>query len=680
MIPARGPIGPLERSRRESRAEQHLDDAWERRGDASAPFGQRQALDRAPDRFAPLLAAGDCAAALAAGPDAVVCALPASSPAEAVEAVLAAARDGARLYLLAEPTFGEGRLSDLPGARVLVRQVSGLPAACLLGGRGRHGGIWLGTGSPAWWLPLSETQGEALFAALVHLFWHEARREAWTGGGEPVFRRVDGRPFDAPPPPPGAAVELVRAGEPPPVGEADLVHDPLGRTGPGAAPRLLLRPPGPDTGSHAPLLDAGGEVLWDDLDLPPFSLSGCEGTLTLAATGGWELRVRLEPDQAGALREVAEAARREPAWRLHRRVRLGDVRGDVQLPGTDAPSPLAPSVRLSAGRVLAERLLDMDGAEPAGWPEPPPLALEVTFDWRVDPPRAPKKAKEDALVRAWRELDRGSARRVEAVRRALSALEGRSRSLSGRFRSLAGALLGFDRRRGELAAEAEALSKERPSAYGPEGAPAWLDRLAALERGAQRLGADLGESERQAHEGEERRRQRREWEEGSRRAREEAEALGPRLEELEAELRSLDAEVVALGEEPPLRGKRAQRTRRKKDQALRQSRTNLEGRLRKDRSRLRSLQERAEAPFEYRPTRPTPVAGGGGGKGAARFVPPPAAASADQVPAEALPSTGRLVRHGDTRYLVVARWEEVEEARAEASRLSARLVAPRGKA
>lgn len=80
-------------------------------------------------------------------------------------------------------------------------------------------------------------------------------------------------------------------------------------------------------------------------------------------------------------------------------------------------------------------------------------------------------------------------------------------------------------------------------------------------------------------------------------------------------------------------------------------------------------------PFEFRPRpRPSP---GQPGRSSNRYVPPAEPATIEAVPAEPLPAVGSLWIDRSTRYLVIERWDDLEQGEEEARRLRAQLVAPK---
>jgi hypothetical protein len=609
--------------------------------------------------------------------------LSAHVPAGAVEAMLGAAERGARVYVLASPGFGEGALehglSQRRDARVLVRRLEGLPVSCALARRGERAGVWLGPGpdqAPRWWLPLSPAQGEALFRAALYLFWHEAEEEAWTGGGPLRFQRALERPFDVPPPHGSTPVSLSRSGPALDVEAGDLLHLPsteLAMRG-DSRPGVLFHP-AQSQGLEplAALARAGTRVCWEELGLPPFH--GNDRRAVLEPTSGtWTLRLALEPAQAGALHQLALLGHERATWKLRTDLPLAEVRGEVWLPGAPALQQRLDAVELGAGSVQASEPRQMPDSAPKQWPPPPELALNVTYRWKVHPPRQPTGASEAPLVREWRQLDTHVEQRLKALRERLARADERSGFLEKTFAALAGPLLGFGRTRKDLLQEVDEVSKRKPSAQGREGARALLTTLAALESRAEKLTDDMGQAEQKAREDQEREEQRKVFDQKRR----DAKVL---LADLQRQLEDLRPQLAAKEEEKRQADEALKKSPKDKD--LKARADSLGGdtfHLQKQRkhleSQLKSAEQTLKQEFEFRPSRPSTPPSKEAARPARGFIPDAPPRASDDVPAEALPSVGRLMQHKSERYLVISSWEELSGGERDAERLKARLVAP----
>jgi hypothetical protein len=689
MIPASGPLGPIERKRRESRAGHRLPVCWEKVPGGGMSGARDWAAPPLASRLAPFRAlagtrGGEAADIFREG-DSFLLVLAAQLPAGAVEEALRAAERGARVYVLASPGFGEGGLEyglqQRRDARVLVRRLAGLPASCVFSQRGARSGLWLGAstgGVPRWWLPLSAAQGEALFRAMLHLFWHEAEEEAWTGGGPLRFQKALERPFDVPLPHMASPVKLVRPGPTSAPEQGDILHLPAGELPASGLPRPgLLFLPARAQGMEplAALAREGTEVAWEDLGLPAFH-GNARAAVLEPTSGTWTLRLELEPTQAGALHQLARLAAEHATWKLRTQLALADLRGEVWLPEAPTLQQRREEVELASGNVLAPELRQMPGCEPKQWAPPPELALNVTWRWKVQPPVQPPGAAEAPLVREWKQLDTDVARRLGTVKDGLARADQHSGFLSKTFAALAGPLLGFGRTRTHLAKEAEEAARQPPSALGPEGARALLASLAKLEADAGKLTDDLGQAEQKAREDQEREEQRKAYDQKRQAAEEKLSGLRRQLDELLPRLTAKQEEKRQADEE-------LRKAPKEKEKDLKARAHLLSGevfQLEKQRKTLESGMKAAEGTlkeeFMFRPSRP----GASGSKNASTptkgFIPEAPRREASEVPTEALPSTGRLMQHKNERYLVISRWEELPRAEPEAERLKARLVAP----
>lgn len=605
--------------------------------------------------------------------------LGATPPEVAIHVLLDAAEAGARVYVLAGPDFGEGRrdpgLRDLKRARVLVRRLPvAPPCSAILAGRGERARVWLGypdDQQPAFSLPLSTSQGAALFAMFLHLFWHGARDEASTGQGPLDFKPAADRPFDALPPGPRSPLRRLGPEEARLAGLAgDTLHDPMGMPElqhPEALRIALLRA---SSSGHAPLValaKKGTLIAWEDLGLPPFLVGEAGGAIEMG-TGALRLRLTLDPSQAQALGRLARIAADVGSFRFHHETPLASLSGEVWLPNAPSPQPILDVQPLDAKPRAADALRTMHETAATSYPDPPPLALSVKYSWMVHPPRVPSSAKEDPLVASWREADA----RAKAL---LAALEARAQGIEkhagalGRFKALAGKLLGLGRDRNALNETLGKLKASIPSTLGPEGARGLFEDIAKLESSVAEHEEDLRKEERQAEEDEEREKQEDEFKEKQRKAAQELERVKKERAEEEAKLKgALDDLAAQPFEDENKRKYTAERIKSKGEKTIR----DID-------ARISALDAVLEEKFNFEPTRRAD-AGKGQGKGSgsvvSKFVPVSQTGSGEGVPREALPQVGELRRLDKTRYLVIKRWDDLADGERESERLGARLVAP----
>lgn len=687
MIPTSGLLKSFELTRRESRAAHRLPVCWEKvpgGGMSGARAWSAPPIASRVRPFVPLAGGrgGEAAEFFREG-DTFLLMVSAHAPDGAVEAMLAAADRGARVYVLASPGFGEGALehglSQRRDARVLVRRLPGLPLSCAISQRGERAGVWLGATpgtASRWWLPLSVAQGEALFRVALHLFWHEAEEEAWTGGGPLRFQKSLERPFDVPLPQAHVPVRMLRTAPALDAAEGDTLYlssMELPAGGP-HRPGVLFHPSRPRGMERlAELARAGTQVCWEDLGLPAFHGNARTGVVE-PSSGPWTLRLELEPAQAGALHQLALLAQEHATWKLRTGLPLSELRGEVWLPEAPTLQQRNDEVELGAGSVQAAVPREMPDCAPKQWPPPPELALNVTWRWKVQPPLQPVGASEAPLVHAWRLLDANVAQRLDEVRTRLDKADAQSGFLAKTFAALAGAVLGFGRAKKDLAQEAEELARHLPSTQGCEGARALLTKLSELEGRAEKLTNDLGQAEKKAREDQEREEQLKTFEQKRR----EAEA---RLAEARSERDDLLPQLAAKQEEKKQADEELVKSPKDKDL---KARANLLGgeclRLDKKRrdvdSRLKGAEEILKQEFEFRPSRPSTLSTKEAQRPGKGFIPETPQSTADEVPSESLPSVGRLLQLKSERYLVISRWEELAQGECDAERLKARLVAP----
>ena len=660
-----GTIGAHEVTRRESRAEHRLASCW-----------VREAGQARPSSVPGFLVAADDAARVfprAEHDHAVLVLLGGQSPASLRDYIATAANQGARRYVLADQGSLDGssaaKLAGRRGAQVLLRRVTELTLSGVLTRRGEASGVFLASAdtSPKWWLPVSQLQGAALFRYALHLFWHCATDEGCADNGRVRFQTPRERPFDIPLPSRRAPVrpvdELPRA--------APLWFSPSGALPQGGrVDHLFVRPSGKNQAELVKRARAGATIQWTDLGLPVLGLSR-DGGAALVGSPGQPLRFELESDQAGAICDLLRECQAAPEWRFHVDVPLADLDGDVLLPGQGAASPVIEDHPATCGAITASSLRSVVDTEPPSRPEAPPLARSVRWSWTVHPPRAPKGARVAPLAEAWKKLDANARARVESAHQQLSDLEDRTGTLGRAFDMLAGALLGFGRTRTNLVRRAGQLAERVPSQLGPADATALLDELNSLEQDLSELVGNVDQAESKARMEKERAEQLAAHDAAKEQARRDLSAHTEELEQQRAVHQEAEKELGSLAGDGHGLSKKDRRARQKK---LRDEAKRAERRVARLEQLIADARATVDAEFTFQPTRaPGTRRSGGGG---ARFVPSERSTPISAAPEEALPAVGELLAHKGSRYLVITRWEDLDQGEAEAERLGAQLVAP----
>lgn len=192
----------------------------------------------------------------------------------------AAAHRQARVYLIGPADLGQqlderAWLRDHAGRLLSRRGVScGADLLLLSSGAERTALLFLHRTARSFWVWLSDRQAEAAADWFSHLFWHRSAEEGRASPGGYRFQRCSAPPFHVPELPPEAPLWLTQGPLPEAAPAGALVHDP-----------------------------AAGR----DLGLPVFAVSKLSGHIDARAgcSGGWSLRLRLEPMQARELHAAA---------------------------------------------------------------------------------------------------------------------------------------------------------------------------------------------------------------------------------------------------------------------------------------------------------------------------------------------------------------------------------------
>ncbi len=685
------PITSIIREARDDRRAVRLPTAWIRERPTPTPPPTRGPLRAITD--APLPLDGEAPAIVLLGPH---------PPPRLLAAVTALASAERRTYVLfdrrAQPAVDALDLHKR--APVLLRRAPTLPLDGLVRGRGEPSGVALPhprAEASRWWLALDAPQGAALYAWALHWFWETADGERWPGRDRrDRLHPPIAAPFDADPPVGGP----LRASAPPKTLLERLIwHAPDGRLPPPPSAGVVVPPSGHD---HEALAVHDAEIAWVDLELPAFAADDKGGCLRWRSDGTpWHLA--LTPAQGDALAELTTEAFHHFAWRFAVDSVLGEQRGELWLPDAKAPAEVEAHVERDLGVVTADRLRSMQQTE-AERPPPPPLAQQITWRWTVEPPRLPKGASVDPLVTAWQGLDAAFEEQRARLGGHLDAVAERAQGFKARFEGFARALLGLDRSRN---ATRDALATLRPpTTHGtPDAAREVLDTLTAITAQVDAHVTRSREAEYEARCAHAEHEQRTAFERArteaqareatATRARDEATA---RRAELADEHAALEAEGPPPDEAapPPVKGgkkgkkpKRAPSAYATRLASLTDELSALDRTIERAEADRAAAREAHAAPFVFAPP-PRPGAQGLDGrprgsskkKGAKgpRYAPTvePAAWSAPPVPSEALPTVGALMRKRTQRYLVIERWGELDAGEADAERLDALLVAPRG--
>ncbi|MFA4985584.1 MAG: hypothetical protein WC712_03275 [Candidatus Brocadiia bacterium] len=620
------------------------------------------------------------------GANATLLVLGAAVPPALLETMFWAADAGKRVYVLASPGFGQGdekaQIDQRRDARILIRRLPNpLPFSAWVANRGKHSCAWLGNAPRRdwnWRLSLTEQQGADLFRLALHLFWHDALDEAWTGDGPLRFREAAERPFDVLPPRPAATVLLLDSVSTSPLPSGEIWHDPqssLPRSAPW--PKIVLVPPsGQGQQTLIPLVRNGTTVFWHELQLPRFSLHSSGGMVEWQGER-WRVRLCMSAQQSSAFAKVVAHADAAPLWRFAANIELGAIRDSVLLPDSVAAAALQASAKIPCDDTRAESLHAMESSPPLSFPTPPPLASSVVYTWTVRPPYPPEKAGEDGLVAQWKEIDEKYKGRVEKASTRIARLEQEEGVLSHAFSSLTSALLGLGSERNRIAAQLAGLSKQSPACLGPGATISLLQEMAACEAAVSKLEEGLNEERRSAEEADDRRKQEEAWQNRKKDGEKAMSARHKDLTNAQERLSEVESELGDLSKLPSPPGKRERKDLEARKRKLRDEQKALDSRISRIEQETQGFEAMVESKFEYRPSKRAEVVTTKTPKKGAAFVPTSPSMAADRLPPEALPKLGRLLNHQGTRYLAISRWDELDQAELEAKRLNARLVAAR---
>lgn len=577
---------------------------------------------------------------------------------------------GIRIYALVGPDdgglTGDSGIQEMPN--LLIRRVTEVPASAIITKGG--GVVWLSDGLTA---RLDDSQSASLRHCFLRLFWHDATDEAWSVSGQLTWRKTLGRPFDVPVLPANGAIRLEsHSSQLSANTRCDIIHLQSG-VPPELPPRRLWFRAGPDHHERLSRLSEGGaEIIWAESDLPDTKIANDSSEVLLPGNKA-RLRIILNNEQKAEMSAIMDA---KATWRFHTGLRIGSPElssSKFWLRDEASPSELIRLQQIPVPDVTASTLRETLTIEPSSLPTPKPLALEVEFQWVAVPPSAPSGLGEDPLNDAWKSTDNDWSGRITAAKEILATSEANKNRIRGRFSRLISSMLGFDRTHSNLMAIITELEPLVPSKAGPGESRKLFDRLKEIEDGVQKLQGDLDGAEQKAEEDEERDRQQSAWKNKYDSAVAEIPKKQAELKNLETRKALLDEQQkTAAGELPP-----ADETSKKdivaKTKKISDELQRAENDIKRLRDELESLVTTSKSSFVYvKPAVSAPKAS----KSGARFSPSLSAATLVRIPDEALPMVGRLGLLKKQRYLVIDHWSFLDVGEAEASRLSAKLVAP----
>lgn len=577
---------------------------------------------------------------------------------------------GIRIYALVGPDDGglavDSGIQEMPN--LLIRRVTEVPASAIITKGG--GVVWLSDGLTA---RLDHSQSASLRHCFLRLFWHDATDEAWSVSGQLTWRKTLGRPFDVPVLPANGAIRLEsHSSQLAANTRGDIIHLQSG-VPPELPPRRLWFRAGPDHHERlSRLSEAGAEIIWAESDLPDTKIANDSSEVLLPGKKA-RLRIILNNEQKAEMSAILDT---KATWRFHTGLRIGSPElssSKFWLRDEANPSELIRLQQIAVPDVTASTLRETLTIEPSSLPTPKPLALEVEFQWVAVPPSAPSGLGEDPLNDAWKSTDSDWSGRITAAKEILATSEANKNRIRGRFSRLISSMLGFDRTHSNLMAIIKELEPLVPSEAGPGESRKLFDRLKEIEDGVQKLQGDLDGAEQKAEEDEERDRQQSAWKNKYDSAVAEIPKKQAELKDLETRKALLDEQQkTAAGELPP-----ADETSKKdlvaKTKKISDELQRAENDIKRLRDELESLVTTSKSSFVYvKPAVSAPKAS----KSGARFSPSLSAATLVRIPDEALPKVGRLGLFKKQRYLVIDHWSFLDVGEAEASRLSAKLVAP----
>ena len=368
------------------------------------------------------------------------------------------------------------------------------------------------------------------------------------------------------------------------------------------------------------------------------------------ANGDWQSILRLNAEQAKAAKALLQKYSKSPEWVGHSIIKLGDAGEKIIRGGKEMT--ISATQKEDLGIIHLDKMPDSADAlhshQPPMIPSETNLAQECTFKWICAPPVPPSSASQDSLHEDWNKVRSGVSKRLSALNElnTPSKIPGFKRKATELQKSINNAIEDL-----KTISDPKILSDLVDKVEGlTESVGANLDDIKAAED--EEVRAKLEKEQREAHEI------------SVKKAKSSIKDLEGRLKKMSAELKKhTDAAKKAKDvEKERIEGDISQLTPKINELA----------------SELKATREICTSVFEFKAPATLPPSNKGDNK-THKFLGDTRETKLQiKIPREGLPTAGTLYVEGENRYLAIESWEEVEQARKDAKRLTATLCASRG--
>ena len=369
-----------------------------------------------------------------------------------------------------------------------------------------------------------------------------------------------------------------------------------------------------------------------------------------SATGDWHSILRLNAEQAKAAKALLQKHSKSPEWVGHSKIKLGDA-GDKIIRGGKEMT-ISATQKENLGIIHLDKMPDsadtLHSHQPPMNPSETNLARECTFEWICAPPVPPSSASQDGLHDDWEKVRGEVSKRLSA----LNELNTPSK------------IPGFGRKAKDLQKSIDESVERLGTVSDPKSLSDLVDKVEGL---TESIGGNLDDIK--AAEDEEVR---------AKLEKEQREAHDISVNKAKSSIKGLDGRLKKMNAELKKHTAAAKKAKDVEKDRIEGDISQLTPKINELASELKATREISTSVFEFKAPATLPPSNKGDNK-THKFLGDTRETKLQiKIPREGLPTAGTLYVEGENRYLAIENWQEVEQARKDAKRLTATLCASRG--
>ena len=369
-----------------------------------------------------------------------------------------------------------------------------------------------------------------------------------------------------------------------------------------------------------------------------------------SATGDWHSILRLNAEQAKAAKALLQKHSKSPEWVGHSKIKLGDAGEKIIRDGKEMTISATQNENL--GIIHLDKMPDSVDAlhsyQPSMNPSETNLARECTFEWICAPPVPPSSASQDGLHDDWNKVRSEVSKRLSA----LNELNTPSK------------IPGFGRKAKDLQKSIDESVERLGTVSDPKSLSDLVDKVEGL---TESVGGNLDDIKAAVDE-----------EARSKLETEQREAHEISVNKAKSLVKDLEARLKKMSAELKKHTAAEKKAKGVKKERIESDISQLTPKMKLLTSDLKATREISTSKFEFKAPATLPPSNKGDNK-THKFLGDARETKLQiKIPKEGLPTAGTLYVEGQSRYLAIENWQEVEQARKDAKRLTATLCASRG--